>query len=170
MLCAGYLPKPGLCPHPKELRVHLKGKIHWNFLQIKHRFPQKQKSNKIWERPRIVNPEIMEEVGGVSHKKENLLQEFHFWFCYQHWTDHFHSYFVSKSILHPLWFPWDLPCWHLALLGCLGQKILYPYSMGVVVATWNPFCSVFEQIKGSSPYLTRDNYDLRLCRNAVINL
>lgn len=22
------VPKPGLCPHPKELRVHLKGKIN----------------------------------------------------------------------------------------------------------------------------------------------
>lgn len=98
-MCSGYLPKPVLCPHPNELRVHLKGKINWNFLRIEPRFPHKQKSSKIWKRPRIVNPEIMKRGG---HKEENLLQEFQVWFCCQHWTDHFLSYFVYKLILHPL--------------------------------------------------------------------
>lgn len=143
------MPRPGLCPHPKELRVHLKEKINWNFLQIQPGFPQKQQSNKVWKRPGMINPEIMNRRG---QGEENLLQEFHIHSVGSFEMIIFLSYFVSKSIyihlcllelfLQRLWFPWNFPgispdgIW--TFLSCLGQQIFYLSFMEVPFALWIP--------------------------------
>lgn len=51
------------------------GKNQLKFPTNKAQISSETENNKIWERPTIVNPEIVE---GGGHKEENLLQEFQF--------------------------------------------------------------------------------------------
>lgn len=155
-MCSGYLPKPGLCSHPEELRVHLKGRINWNFLQIKHRFPQKQKSCKIWERQELLT--LKQWKGEVTKKK----------ICFK--NSSFDSVASTELIIFILilftngfCIPWTLISLESPLMGSdpfglLGTADIFSFFNKNGCCSLNSFCSVFEQIKGSSPYLTLDNY------------